>query len=684
MTDRIKAIRKRLMDKEYRKLRTDEKWDKGAEFEAEGLSRVWRSARLLRFLVETETPVLFDGDRIGFYRTIKNIPMPLSRSEQEIRLKTKFVFEDGGVGNISSDYEDVISRGFEAKRKDILRSREKFTKGSDEYEQLSAMADCIDSVYLLADKYRAKAQEIGCVELYGALGNIPRKGAASYYEALVFLRLINFTLWLNSNKHITVGRYDKYMRPYYEKDIKAGVMTRDEAMELTEEFFLSLNFDADLYPGIQQGDNGQSLMLGGVDKDGNSVYSDLSRLCLEASLELNVIDPKINVRVDKNTPDDLYKLGTLLTKQGLGFPQYSNDDVVIPALVKLGYELEDARDYTVAACWEFIIPGKGMDVPNIGSLGYPELINKALEKATDDSSFEEILALVRNEIKIEVTRIINKIGPFDMNPSPYQSILMDGCIENGKDISVGGVYNNYGIHGTGLSSAADALASVKQNVFDQKNFSLSQLKNAMNANFNGYEKMRLQCLGAPKMGNNDDYADELGSLLLEYFADECDSHINNRGGCFRAGTGSAMNYIWQSEALGATADGRKAGEPFSANYSPALGIENAGVLSVIQSFTKPDLVRTCNGGPLTLEFHDTVFRNEQGIEKVAMLVKTFVLKGGHQLQLNAVSRDTLLDAKAHPENHTNLIVRVWGWSGYFNELAPVYQDHVIRRYEFSV
>ena len=157
------------------------------------------------------------------------------------------------------------------------------------------------------------------------------------------LRLLNFVLWLNGNKHNTLGRFDVYMYPFFKKDMDSGKLDREKALELTSEFFIDLNFDADLYPGVQQGDNGQSLVLGGAGKDGKEVYNELSEICLDASLSLNLIDPKINIRVNKDTPFETYYHGTLLTKQGLGFPQYSNDDVVIPALVKMGYELEDAR-----------------------------------------------------------------------------------------------------------------------------------------------------------------------------------------------------------------------------------------------------------------------------------------------------------------------------------------------------
>ncbi len=262
------------------------------------------------------------------------------------------------------------------------------------------------------------------------------------------------------------------------------------------------------------------------------------------------------------------------------------------------------------------------------------------------------------------------------------SILMKDCIKNHKDIADGGKYNNIGFHGTGISNASDALAAVKENVFEKKVITLQELIKALDNNFEGYEKILHLLISSPKMGNNDDYVDSIGTKLLHKFAIECSKYKNSRDGIYRAGTGTAMYYIWYSENMKATADGRKKGEPFSANYSPSLNHNFKGVLSVVQSFTKPNLSEVCNGGPLTLEFHDTLFRNEEGTKKVAMLVKTFINLGGHQMQLNAINRDVLLDAQIHPEDHKNLIVRVWGWSGYFNELDLVYQNHIIKRLEF--
>ena len=189
---------------------------------------------------------------------------------------------------------------------------------------------------------------------------------------------------------------------------------------------------------------------------------------------------------------------------------------------------------------------------------------------------------------------------------------------------------------------------------------------------------------APKMGQDDDMADSMGTALLDSFDKALDGRHNERGGIYRAGTGTAMYYIWHARDLGATPDGRTAEENIPANYSPSLFMKQNGPVSVIKSFSKPHLQRVINGGPLTLEFDQTVFRNDESIRKLGMLVKTFVTLGGHQLQLNTVNREELLDAKVHPENHRQLIVRVWGWSGYFVELDECYQDHVISRIEFGV
>jgi formate C-acetyltransferase len=241
------------------------------------------------------------------------------------------------------------------------------------------------------------------------------------------------------------------------------------------------------------------------------------------------------------------------------------------------------------------------------------------------------------------------------------------------------------LHGTGIANAADSLAAIKKVVFDEKTVKPDEMLKAIEANFAGYEDLySLLRYEAPKMGNDDDDVDHIAVQLMDMFADSLRDKTNERDGCFRAGTGSAMYYVWHARDLKASPDGRKKGEFLSANYAPSLNARSRGPVSIIRSFVKPHLKELINGGPLTIEIHDTVFRNDESITKVAMLVKSFMDMGGHQLQINSLNREMLQEAQAKPELHRNLIVRVWGWSGYFVELDREYQDHIIQRVELKI
>lgn len=634
-----------------------------------------KSALLFKERVTCEKPYLHEDDRIGFNISQSTLP--------RYRLENGELVERSGPGNIAPDYESALMLGMDAIRSNVQKRADECAP--DQKDFFENVLFTIDTALEYADRYKELAKEKGADELYNALCRVPHKSATNLLEACVFIKFITVTLRLNRNSLITLGRFDQYMLPFYESDLKAG-KTREELLEVIEEFFISINFDTDtdLHPGVQQGDNGQSMMIGGCDKNGNDAFSDFSRLCMEASLELSLIDPKINLRVNKNTPDELYEFATLLTKQGMGFPQYCNDDIVIPGLVKLGYALEDARDYTVAACWEFIIPAKGMDWPNIETMNFPLVVEKAVyEGLSGCETFEEFFTLVENELRAECDRLIFEANQRHYDASPYLSVFVRGCIERGRDISqAGAIYNNYGCHGAGISTAADSLAAIKEVIFDSKKCTKQELICALKNNFEGSDELRNLLLSCPKMGNNDPRTDDISCRLMGAFAGYLNGKPNEVGGIFRAGTGSAMEYIWKALEVGATADGRKAKEPYGSSFSPSLECRMSGLLSCIKSFTKFDMTEIINGGPLTLEIHDSTFRNDYGIQKVAQLVKAFILLGGHQLQLNSVNRDVLLDARKHPEQYKNLIVRVWGWSGYFTELDREYQDHIIKRTEF--
>lgn len=654
-----------IVSKRHHQFRHTVDWNLGEEYSRAGLSPVERMTDRFERLCREEKPVLLPNEKICFMRTVSNIPDCFTQQEWEDIKSKHYIHELGYMSNLSPDYEKVIANG-------LLEYR----KTADQYS-----CRAIDAIIDLADRYKAEAQAQGKEDIVEVLTQVPRYGARNFREALQMFRIVHYSLWLEGNYHNTVGRFDKYMYPYFKKDMDAGVYDEASALELLEDFFLSFNKDSDTYVGVQQGDNGQSMVLGGMDASGNEVFNDLSKLCLKASYNLKLIDPKINLRVNKNTPIEVYELGTELTKAGLGFPQYSNDDIVVKGLEGLGYSHEDATDYVVAACWEFIIPKVGADVANIAALSYPKVIDDALhaDLAAADT-FADFMKSVKDRIKAECIKITDSVKDLWFVPSPFMKVMMSV-----DDIADGGKYNNFGVHGTGIATAADSLEAIKKYVFDEKSVSKEELIKAVDENFeNSSELLAKLRYETPKMGQNNDEVDALGAELLDTFADGLAGKRNCRGGLWRAGTGSAMYYLWHAAEIGASPDGRLKGEPFGTNFSCSIFAKIPGPISVISSFTKPDFSRAINGGPLTLEFHSGLFGSEDSIAKVARLVKSYIDMGGHQLQLNAVNAEAMKDAQLHPENHRQLVVRIWGWSAYFVELDKEYQDHVMRRQEYSV
>ena len=390
-------------------------------------------------------------------------------------------------------------------------------------------------------------------------------------------------------------------------------------------------------------------------------------------------------------PVHLFVPLSIRTAKGLGFPQYANDDVVIPALERWGYAKEDARNYTVAACWEFIVPGCAMDIDNIDAVSFVGALDAALRILTERRSgaedglgYEDVEKEFFAEIQRRADAIVEKYRHVEILPGPFVSVISTDCIKNARDISKGGKYNNFGVHGTGIAVAVDSLSSVRELVFEKRLVTLSELVKLLDTDFSGRADILAAAKKAPKMGNADPKADEIATRLLCFWGHVFDGKKNGRGGIFRPGTGSAMYYIWHAREVKASADGRLSGQPLSANYAPSLDVPVKGPISVVRSFTEPDLVPVCNGGPLTIEIHDSAFAMSDGAEKVAHLVKFFIERGGHQLQINTINRETLIDAQAHPERHRHLIVRVWGWSGYFIELEKPYQDQIINRVELVI
>lgn len=709
MTERIESLLSRTFDREQEKFRRDVDWKPLLDrFIAEKTDDETRARMGLEAMLAAETPAFMDGERLHFLRTVRQIPDLHSEAEMDARRASGTAFgEKGVVFNLTADFAPTIRDGLDARLAE-LAARLVRARAENDVEGIRFLENArlsVTAVLGLVDRY-LEAEGEG--QRTGDNGQTPKPpnfqppkppnfqtpkhpnllsavhtGAKTFPEALQVLRVLHYALWCEGEYHCGLGRLDQYLLPYYEADVAAGRLTDAEALEWLEEFFIACNRDSDLYIGVQQGDNGQSVMLGGVTRTGEPAFNALSRLCLAACGELKLVDPKINLRVDKSTPLDIYEAGTALTAKGLGFPQYANDDVVIPALVRWGYELADARDYSVAACWEFLVPGCGLDINNIDAVSFAGCLDAALRAASDAPSYAAVEQAFFDEIQRRADALVQKYRHVEILPGPFVSVLSAGCLDRARDICRGAKYNNFGIHGTGIAVAVDSLASVRELVFEKRLISLPELVRLLDADFAGRPDVLAAAKAAPKMGNADPRADEIATRLLAFWGHAFDGRRNDRGGIFRPGTGSAMYYIWHAREIPASADGRRKGQPLSANYAPSLDVPVKGPVSVVRSFTEPDLVPVCNGGPLTIEIHDSAFARPDGVTKVAQLVKFFIARGGHQLQINTINRETLLDAQAHPERHRHLIVRVWGWSGYFVELDREYQDQIIRRVELA-
>ena len=695
LSPRLASMKARIRAGEHHRHRGTEGVDLRTEADAGHFSWAQRAARLTRRMCEAQTVVIDPDERIVFTRTVEKVPALYAEAELRTLTAGRTMHELGPISNICADWGLVLSQGLLGRKAVAMATRGRLASDPVVLEFLDCAIETMDAVMALAGRYAAEARQTGREDVAAVLERVPANPATTFHEALQSLRLCHAVLWLSGHYHCGLGRFDQYLWPYLQSDLETGRIDGDAAEELLAEFFISLNKDSDLYPGIQQGDNGQSLMLGGVRRDGSDGVNPLTWMALRAACAVALIDPKINLRVDRNTNLNLLALAATLTRLGLGFPQYANDEVVIPGLVAAGYELGDARDYTVAACWEFSIPGKGMEVVNIGAVSMPAAVDKAIRAGlAAGEPFDRILDRVSADMKAQVTALAEASRRLFLPPAPYYSVLMNDCLESGRDLSQGLKYNNFGIHGAASASAADALAAVRTLVLEERKIDPSRLLRGLDTDFVDDEPLRLLlCEQGPKVGNNDERVDALLARLFDLFADACAAAgENGRGGRYRAGSGSAMYYVWlarghdgmREPAVGATADGRKAGEFFSSSLAPSPKVLVRGPISVLQSFGKINYQRVCNGGPLTMELSDSLFRGDGALEKVALFVRTFVHSGCQQLQLNTLNVEILRDAQRHPERHKNLVVRVWGWSGYFCELDADYQNQIIGRHIYAM
>ena len=651
-----------------------------AELAAQGLDDMQRSVARLRYVLAQETPVVFPDERITLLRTVRTIPEIHTEEEDRQLHETHAFHENGRVFNMCPDYGMLMADGF-TKKAEKVRAQLEQAETAEQKEFLQAMLDVLSIVTDFAARYREEALRVGNQTVADTLSKIPANAPETLLEALQFLRLLHYAMWCNGNYHNTIGRIDQFLYPYYRHDLDAGLLTKDGALELLEEFFVSCNRDSDLYIGIQQGDNGQTIVLGGSNEDGSDAYNDLSELCLIASRELCLIDPKVNLRVHKNTPLSVYELATTLTQKGLGFPQYTNDEIVIPALLRWGYEKQDAYNYTLAACWEILVTGY-MDLVNWDSLNFLKTVQDACEHLPECKTYEEFAALVKQNIETQAGALMAETKNVYKEPSPLVSLMCPDCLEKMRDISKPGKYNNYGFHGDGLATAADSMAAVRKYVYDEKTFTPETMLAMLHADFKGYEReQNMLRYEGPKFGNDDDYVDEIAKRLFDSYAAGVRRQNEDRLPKTRYvdNVFSYNMHITLGESLGATANGRSAGEAISDCVGPTQGADTEGSTALLNSVLKLSHKDVTGAHALNFKISPSFVKDREGTQAAIRMLKVYLEQMGPQIQINYQNPKDLLDAQVHPDKHRDLVVRIAGYCEYFVNLDHRLQCEIIER-----
>jgi formate C-acetyltransferase len=503
----------------------------------------------------------------------------------------------------------------------------------------------------------------------------------SFHEAL---QLFWFTCIIHKAENqscLPIGRFDQDLYPFYQTDLDEGVLTRREALELLQCLWIKLNIESDLTT-----DTCENVTLSGQDSHGNDVTNELTYLCLEASHNLRLPDPKINVRFHQGSPPVLWARCGELVKAGMGgFPSFYNDEAHIAGLMRTGIPLEDARLYCSDGCQEVIIPGKGDFYTTFTSVNFlMELLN-VIHKPLEAATFQEFLSEYKTEVAASVKRAVVKGNRRDLamarySPVPFLSSTLEGCIESATDKTQGGTfYNLTGCLGQAFINAVNSLAVIKKLVYDDSVLSLTTLRDSLVKNWEGHERLRQLAVNrVPKYGNNDDYVDALAVEIADHFFREALKYHNPRGGRYYPGI-FTFHQVAKGKLIGASPDGRKAGTPVTNHLSPAVGTDLNGPTAVINSALKICRLKPPEGAALGIRFHPSALQGESGTKNLISFIETFMAEGGLEVQFNVVDSETLRNAQKTPEAYRNLIVRVWGFSAYFVTLTKEYQEDIIAR-----
>jgi formate C-acetyltransferase len=588
-------------------------------------------------------------------------------------------------------------------------------------DELRAMVIAADAVMRFAQRHAEKAEELAKAETEPARQADLRKIAATcryvpahaprdFWEALQAYWFIHLgvVIELNTWDSFCPGRFDQHLYPFFKKGMEEGTLTREQAKELLECLWVKFNNQpAPPKVGVTAAESGTytdfaNINNGGLKPDGSDGVNEVTYLILDVVDEMRLLQPSSNLQLSKKNPDAFLKRGLEIVRQGWGQPSLFNADVVVEELLRQGKSLEDARCGGTSGCVETGAFGKEAYILT-GYFNLPKVLEITLNNGVDPStrkkigietgdarsfsSYDQLFAAFRKQlhyfvdIKVRGNNVIERLYA-DYMPAPFLSLLIEDCISKGRDYNNGGArYNSTYIMGVGPATCGDSLAAIKYHVFDRKNLTIEELLTALAHNFEGQEKMRLRLWNkTPKFGNDDDYADAILVDVFSAFFDEVNGRKNTKGGVYRVNYLSTTCHVYFGSMTGATPDGRRAGEPLSDGISPAQGADRKGPTAVIKSAGKIDHART-GGTLLNQKFTPHLLKGEEGLEKIAQLVRTYFRMDGHHIQFNVVTAATLRAAQAEPEKYRDLIVRVAGYSDYFCDLTRSLQDEIISRTE---
>jgi len=616
-----------------------------------------------------------------------------------------------GMRDIQKDIQNAIDKLDFYKDPDAL----------DKREQLKANHIVAEAIIMYADRHAEKLEELALKEVVASrksellqmasiCRHVPGHKPRNFHEALQYYWFVHVGVIteLNPWDSFNPGRLDQHLYPFYKQEIKDGSLTREQAIEILQSFWIKFNnHPAPPKVGVTALESNTYtdfalINLGGVHPDGSDAVNDLSYLLLDVIEEMRLLQPSSMVQLSKKNPDRFIQRAVKITKTGFGQPSIFNTDAIVQELVGQGKSIEDARNGGASGCVEsgafgteaYFLTGY-FNLAKILEItlnnGFDPRTQKQIGLKTGDPknyrTFQDLMdayKLQENhfaDIKIKANNIIEKLFAENL-PVPFLSLIIDDCIAKGKDYNAGGArYNTSYIQGVGLGSLTDSLTAIKYHVFEKKTTSMEDFLNALDNNFTGYEELRYKLIyETPKYGNDDDFADDQSKAIFEIFYNSINDRPTARGGSFRINLLPTTCHVYFGSVINAMPDGRKAGEPLSEGISPVQGADKHGPTGVIKSASKIDHIRT-GGTLLNQKFAPSFFNDDDSIVKISQLVRSYFRLDGHHIQFNVVSVDTLKDAQKHPEKYKDLIVRVAGYSDYFNDLGEDLQNEIIRRTE---